>query len=147
MYEACEKKKQLSSNIEKLEGLSNTLQSSIEELKQLVEHVSKNKEEVKSEIQNIFAKIKDAISSREEEILSEIDKEFEITFFNESMIKDCEKLPEKVKTVLERGKTIDKEWDTNNNKINALINDCLNIENNSPINPKLSTFTLTHSGI
>lgn len=125
---ACEKKKQLSSNIEKLEGLSNTLQSSIEELKQLVEHVSKNKEEVKSEIQNIFAKIKDAISSREEEILSEIDKEFEITFFNESMIKDCEKLPEKVKTVLERGKTIDKEWDTNNNKINALINDCLNIE-------------------
>jgi len=29
---------------------------------------------------------------------------------------------------LEKGKTIEKEW--NNNKLNSLINDCINIENN-----------------
>ena len=40
------------------------------------------------------------------------------------MIKDREKLPNKIKITLEKGKNIDKEWD-NDNKLNLIINDCL----------------------
>jgi len=51
-----------------------------------------------------------------------------IFYFNEEIIKEAEKLPNKAKISLEKGKIIDKEW--NNNKLNSLINDCINIENN-----------------
>ena len=44
------------------------------------------------------------------------------------MIKEFEKLPDKVKKSLEKGKLINNNW--NNNNMNSLINDCLNIENN-----------------
>ena len=44
------------------------------------------------------------------------------------MIKESEKLPNKIKTSLNKCKNIDKE--ENYNKINALINECINIENN-----------------
>ena len=50
-----------------------------------------------------------------------------INFFDEDIIKDGEKLPNKIKISFERGKK-NKEW--NNNKLNILINDFLNIENN-----------------
>ena len=52
---------------------------------------------------------------------------FNNLLFHEDIIKDGEKLPNKIKESLERGKFIDKEW--NNNKLNILLNDCLNIEN------------------
>ena len=44
------------------------------------------------------------------------------------MIKEYEKLPNKIKISLEKGKIIEKEW--NNDKICLMINDCINIENN-----------------
>ena len=37
-------------------------------------------------------------------------------------------LPKRIKLSLEKGKSINKEWDNNN--INSYINDCINIENN-----------------
>ena len=61
-------------------------------------------------------------------LLKEVDKYYNNLFLNEDIIKDGERLPNKIKESLERGKIIDKEW--NNNKLNILINDCLNIENN-----------------
>ena len=48
---------------------------------------------------------------------------------NEKIIKDSEKLPNKVKISLEKGKSIEKEWN-DEIKLNSLINDCINIENN-----------------
>ena len=44
------------------------------------------------------------------------------------MIKESQKLPNKIKISLENGKKIIKDW--NENKINCLINDSLNLKNN-----------------
>ena len=80
-------------------------------------------------IQKIFTKIRDTINSREDELLKEVDKQFNIIFFKNELIKEGEKLPNKVKISLEKGKSINNEWN-DKNKLNSLINDCINIENN-----------------
>ena len=58
----------------------------------------------------------------------EVDKKFDNLFFKEDIIKEGEKLPNKLKDSLEKGKIIINDW--NKDKLNSLINDCLNIENN-----------------
>ena len=58
----------------------------------------------------------------------EVDKKFDNLFFKEDIIKEGEKLPNKLKESLEKGKIIINDW--NKDKLNSLINDCLNIENN-----------------
>ena len=58
----------------------------------------------------------------------EIDEKFESTFIKENFINEIEKMPKKIKSSLEKGKILEKDWKENN--INSLINDCLNIENN-----------------
>ena len=68
-------------------------------------------------------------NEREDELLNEVDKQYEKIFLNEKIIKDSEKLPNKIKVSLEKGKSIEKEWN-DENKLNSLINDCINIENN-----------------
>ena len=57
-----------------------------------------------------------------------MDKKFEELFFNEDIIKQGDKLPNKIKNSLIKGKLIKEHW--NENKLNSLINDCLNIEHN-----------------
>lgn len=47
------------------------------------------------------------------------------------MIKKSEVLPNKVKTMLEKGKIIMKDW--NDNNLSSLLNDCNNIEKNIKI--------------
>ena len=145
-----EKKKNLKNNIKILEDLSNSLQSSIDELKIIVEKLSKNKEEIKLNIQKIFTKIRNALNNREDELLLEVDNEFEKLYFKEDILKETEKLPNKIKISLEKGKLIDKEWD-NNNILNSLINDCINIENNikmiNLINEKRKQFSSIDSQI
>ena len=121
-----EKKQNLKKNINILENISNTLQSSIDELKIIVAKLSKNKEEIKLNIQKVFTKIRNALNNREDELLLKVDKEFDNFYCNEDILKEAEKLPNKIKISLEKGKSIDKEWD--NNKLNFLINDCINIE-------------------
>ena len=49
-------------------------------------------------------------------------------FYSIETTKGSEKLPNKIKLSLERGKDIEINW--NNHKLNSLINDCVNIENN-----------------
>jgi len=44
------------------------------------------------------------------------------------LIKESEKLPNKIKKSLEKGKALDKDW--KDNELNCVINDCINIENN-----------------
>ena len=50
-------------------------------------------------------------------------------YIDKNIIKNCEKLPNKIKNSLEKGKKIGNEW-KNENKLCSLINDCINIENN-----------------
>ena len=123
-----EKKNQLKENIKKLEEFSNNIQESINKIKLLYEKMNINKEQLKLKIQKIFTRIRNTVNDREDELLLEIDKKYDNIYFNEQLIKDSDKLENKIKLSLEKGKMIDKEWN-NQNKLNILINDCINIEN------------------
>ena len=46
------------------------------------------------------------------------------------MIKNYDKLPNKIKALLEKGKETENNWEQNNNKLNFIINNCLKIEKN-----------------
>ena len=122
-----EKKSKLKENINCLEKLSNTLQESINKLKLIFEDINKNKEELKLQIQKTFTTIRNELNNREDELLLEVDKKFESLFFKEDIIKESEKLPNKIKISLEKSKLIDKYKD---NELSFLINECLNIETN-----------------
>ena len=122
------KKKKLKENIQYLEELFNTLQESINNLKIFFEKINKDKEELKKKIQIIFTKIRNELNSREDALLLEVDQQFENNFFKEEIIKESEKLPNKIKLSIEKSKLIDKE--SNDNNLNYVIYNCINIENN-----------------
>ena len=94
----------------------------------LFDKINENKEKIKNKIQDLFTKIRNVLNEREDELLLEIDKLFDNKYFREEVIKDSQKLPNKIKTLLEKGKNIEKN--PNDLKLNYLINDCINIENN-----------------
>ena len=124
-----EKKNSLKNNIKNLEELSKNIDEAINKIKVLYETINSQKEELKLNIQKIFTNIRNAINEKEDDLLLEVDKQFDNAFFKEEMIKKIEKLPNKIKESLEKGNKLDKEWE-DENKLNLLINDCINIENN-----------------
>ena len=124
-----EKSNKLKENIKSLEELSNKLEESIKNLKIIFEKITENKEKIKLEIQKIFTKIRTELNEREDILLLKVDQYFDNNYFNEDIIKQSDKLPIKIKLSLERGKLIEGEW-KDNNKLNILLNDCINIENN-----------------
>ena len=124
-----EKRNKLKENIKCLEDISINIEQKINELKPKCEKANKTKEELKSYIQKIFTKLRNALNEREDELLKEVDNKFNGLYFNEEIIKDCDKLPNKIKISLEKGKEIENNW--NNNTLPLLINNCINIENNS----------------
>ena len=107
--------------------MSNTLQDSINKLKTIFEKINNNKEELKLKIQKIFTKLRNELNNREDELLLEVDNQYDNIFFKENVIKDVEKLPIKIKVSLEKSKLIEEK---ENEMLNSLINDCINIENN-----------------
>ena len=119
-----EKINKLNENIKKLEKLSKTLEEEILNLKNIFEKITSKKEEIKLDIQKIFTKIRSQLNEREEQLLNDVDNIFDNNFIQENNIKDAEKLPNKVKLSMEKCKKINLE----NDKLNSLINDCLNIE-------------------
>ena len=123
------KKNKLQDNLKSLENFSKTLESSIDELKQLFQKMNENKENLKLEVQKIFTNLRNIMNEREDELLSQIDKKLDNLFFEESLMKECNDLPTKVKLSLENGNSISKDWE-NEKKLNYLINDCIKIENN-----------------
>ena len=108
-------KNKLKENIKCLEDISIDLKQKINELKIIFEKIDKNKEELKTNIQNIFTKIRNALNEREDKLLLEVDNKFNNIFINEDIIKQSEKLPNKIKISLEKGKEIQNNW--NNNKL------------------------------
>ena len=127
-----EKKDKLKENIKYLEDLSKSLQDSINELKKIFEKINENKEELKMKIQKVFTNIRNALNDREDKLLLEVDNKFNTSYFKEDLIKENEKLPNKIKISLEKGKKTDNEWnnDNNNKNLNLFINNCLDIEQN-----------------
>ena len=123
-----EKLNKLKENIKILENLSNGLQESIYKFKIIYEKFTENKEKLKIKIQKIFTKIRNELNNREEQILVDLDKKFENLFFKENYIEDIEKLPNKIKKLIEKGNLLDKI--DINKELSLYIHECINIENN-----------------
>ena len=122
-----EKINKLKENIKNLEELSNDISKSIKDLKEIYEKMNKNKEELKITIQKIFTGIRNELNNREDELLLEIEKQYNELFFKDEFIKETEKFPNRIKISLEKGKQI--KENNNDHNLNTLINDCINIEN------------------
>ena len=125
------KKNKLLEKIKTLENFSKTLKVSIEELKKLFIEINENKEKLKLEVQNTFTKLRNIINEREDQIMVEIDNLLEKNSFSENLIKESEKLPNKINIALESGKKLNNKWENDN--LNLLINECINFENNIQI--------------
>ena len=125
-----EKRNKLKENIKYLEDLSKSLEDSLNKLKNIFDKINKDKENIKIKIQKLFTKLRNTLNKREDQLLFQVEKQFEVFNIHKDIIKKNENLPNEVKLSLEKGKLIDKKWDDKNNKLNSLINDCINIENN-----------------
>ena len=121
-----EKRNLLKKNLVWLEELSPKVDQKLKDFKMIFNKINENKEELKSKLQKLFTKIRNKINQREDELLKEIDEKYNENYSNEDIIKESEKLPNKIKKSIEKGKLIDKEW--NNDNLNSLIDDCINIE-------------------
>ena len=122
-----EKKDTLNKNIISLKELNKTINESIKELENIFGNINQNKDDLKLTIQKIFTNIRNKINEREDELMLEIDKLYAKTYFNEDKIKE---MPNILKESLEKGNIINKEWNEEN-KLSLLINDCVNIENDT----------------
>ena len=120
-----EKMNKLNDNIKYLEEISINLNELINNLEQSLENINKNKEELKKRVQQFYTKIRNELNNKEEELLLKIDEIFDKKFANENMIKEYNKLPNKIKSSLEKNKNIKDE-----SNLISLINQCLTIENN-----------------
>ena len=122
------KEKKLDENIKQLEELSKNLEEIIKELKLIFEKINEDKETLKLSVQKIFTKLRNSLNEREDELLLKIEKKYDSNFFNENIINESNKLPNKVLKSLEKGKLLNNEWN-NDNKLSSKINDCISIEN------------------
>ena len=123
-----DKKKIMNDNIKYLKEISAKIQESINDVKHLFERMTDNKENLKMKVQKCFTKIRNVLNIREGELLSEIDEIYEKAFLKENMIREFEKLPRKISSLLEKGNMVQKEY-SDKKKI-LLINECIQIENN-----------------
>ena len=123
-----QKKENLNKNLSFLKKLSKNIKPMIE-LKKIVNEINKDKENLKLEIQNLFTKIRNKLNEKEEQLFSEIDKQYDRTLFDENFIKKCEKIPNKIKISIEKGEeTLKSKWN-DDNILSNLINNCIIIEN------------------
>ena len=121
-----EKKNNLNKNIICLEDLSKSLEKSIAELKNLFEKINENRDNIKVRIQRVFTAIRNSLNDREDELLSEVDKSLKDMFFDEDYVKKGDKLPNKIKMSLKKGKEINQDWDKD---LTLSINNSIEIEN------------------
>ena len=122
-----EKRNKLEANINKLKELTDDLIKNLKELKNNFEKINETKEELKLYVQKLFTKIRSALNDREDELLLDIENNFKDNFCNEDMIKESNKLPNKIMNKLENIKYKEEDWN-NDNKLSELINYCINIE-------------------
>ena len=66
--------------------------------------MNENKENLKLKIQKIFTKIRNSLNEREDKLQLEIDEKFNRDYFNENIMIESKKLPNKIKMSLEKGK-------------------------------------------
>ena len=117
----------LKKNLKYLDEASNSISKLKEIIKQNFEYITKKKEELKICVQNVFTLIRNNLNNREEELLLEIDKQYNKFPFNESILIESEKIPNKIKMMIFEGKKIDAEL-KDKNKLIKIINNCISIE-------------------
>jgi len=93
-----EKKNSLINNIKYLEDLSNKLGESIDNLKKYFKNIEERKENLKNKFMKIFTNLRNALNNREDEIMLEIENEFERSFFKEEILKLLKNCPIMSKT-------------------------------------------------
>ena len=120
-----EKKNKLKDNIKSLEDSFNAFNELFNNLKNIYEKINETKENLKIIIQKFFTKVRNTLNETEDNLLLK----FNELYFKEELIKEGEKLPNKIKLSLEKGKNIDNNWD-DYNQLSSIINDCINIEDN-----------------
>ena len=122
------KKKELENNIINLENISKNLEESINCLNKILEEINSDKDKLKISIQTAFTNIRNELNNREDILLSEIDKIFDEIYFKKDLVIKAEKIPIKIKDLLNKSKIDDKDWE-NETKLSAIINYCFGIEN------------------
>ena len=121
-----EKEKKFKQNYAKLQDISKSLEPTINEFKLLIDEVNKNKEELIKEIQKAFTNLRNVLNKREEQLLLEVEEINKEKYFDDDMIKESEKLSERVKKCLESVNILkDKK-----NELNYEINYYIEFENN-----------------
>ena len=124
-----EKEKKFNENYTKLEKISNTLEQTTNQLKELYEKINKQKEEVILDIQKYFTKLRSALNEREDKLIEEVEQKFKNLFFDDDIVKECDKLPNNIKKCLDSGKEIKDKWNKEN-ELSYVINCCIEFENN-----------------
>ena len=99
-----EKKSKLKDNMKCLEDISFDIEQKINQLKLIYEKIDKDKEELKINIQKVFTKLRYALNAREDELLIEVDKKYNELYFDEDIIKQSMKLPNKIKNIIRKRK-------------------------------------------
>jgi len=105
------KKKILKENNQYLEDFK--FEYSTSDLEILFDKINKNKETLMQNIQKIFTKIRNVLNEREDEILLEVNNQFNNFYINEDLIEKSKVLSNRIKITLEKGKSLDKEWNEN----------------------------------
>ena len=83
-----DKQNKLKENIKYLENFQNIIDQSINELKKIVEKINENKENIKLKIQKIFTKIRTSLNDREDELLLEVDKQYNSFILRKILLKN-----------------------------------------------------------
>ena len=123
-----EKITKVKDNIKLLEEMSSKFNDEyFTEIKNIFKEINEEKEKLKLKIKNIFTVLKDALNNRENELLVNVDKEYDDLFGKDNIIKDIELVPNKIKLSLDKLKDIENSQTEDN--IYELIDKCIKVEN------------------
>ena len=98
-----EKENKFKENLKYVEELSDKVQNLFDNLKKILKKINKDKEELDLKIQKIFTKIRNTLNNIEDELILEVDSQFNKMICKDDIIKESEKLPERLKIIFEKG--------------------------------------------
>ena len=127
-----EKKKLLKENLKLLKKFSLNMKKMLRDIMNIYERVNPIKEDIIENIKNIFNELRELLVIREQELINDVDNLYSENFFNENYIRECYKYPTIIQYNIEKGKNVIDNWEEGekNGKLNLIINDSINIENN-----------------
>jgi len=122
-----EKERSIKENINLLKELSSEFDKNFIDYQKMSEEINEYKEKIKLQIQKIFTNIRSILNNREDELLLKVDKVYDTLIIKENILKDIERLSNKIKLSLEQNNQNDNLCDNN---VLSLIKKSSEIENN-----------------